>query len=308
MVVRKLFEICASKSVLAIPDTPAIREAGFIDNRNCIFVNTKNFKEKVSDLLNSPKKLNAISQEGYNFTKKFHTYRSRKAFIKWYGNFNKDTKLEKNFDPYNPLIPKSKPNDLTESKFLSTLKSARQNTLDVNLPKAFFFYQKLLKPYEYFPEACLFAGYYLLTIGQAYKAKEILYPPCGYIMHNKSKIHDPYLWGLFLFSLILNGKVNAFCELVSKTSSKHMLFKNLNRLKNLFINTPTRKNILYNHTRSLFEGFFKLQGNFLHFMEQSFTKSLHCKETESERDKNLEIDRFSNKFFIQIFKTFFEKS
>ena len=56
---KKTFEICASKSVLAIPDTPAIREAGFIDNRNCIFVNTKNFKEKVSDLLNSPKKLNA---------------------------------------------------------------------------------------------------------------------------------------------------------------------------------------------------------------------------------------------------------
>ena len=147
-----------------------------------------------------------------------------------------------------------------------------------------------------------------MTRGKAYAAKEVLYPPCGYIMHNKSKIHDPYLWGIFLFSLILNGKVNAFCELVSKTSSKHMLFKNLNRLKNLFIDTPKRKSILYNHTRSLFEDFFKLQGNFLHFMEQSFTKSLNCKITKSERDKNLVIDRFSNKLFIKVFKNFFEKS
>ena len=74
------------------------------------------------------------------------------------------------------------------------------------------------------------------------------------------------------------------------------------------MDTPKRYITLYNHTKSMYEDFFKLQGNYLHFMQQSFTKSLNCKVTKCERDKNLKIDRFPSKFFIKSFKIFFEKS
>jgi Glycosyl transferases group 1 len=83
-VVRKHFEIPASKSCLVAERSPALEAAGFIDMVNCVFADEHDVLDKLSFLFNNQDELEQVIQAGFDLVHRSHTIRQRNQIFQWY--------------------------------------------------------------------------------------------------------------------------------------------------------------------------------------------------------------------------------
>ena len=70
--VSKIFEIPGARSILVTQDTETIRDAGFVDGENCLFVDEGDVVERIQYLLNHPDEMEALTERSYQFVHKTH--------------------------------------------------------------------------------------------------------------------------------------------------------------------------------------------------------------------------------------------
>ena len=102
ILVRKLLEIPACNSCLCTEETEIIREAGFIDGENCIFINESNARDKISHLLNDSERQRVISKNGFKLVHSKHLHIHRNQIFSWY-KLNKKGVEEKCIVQSNPF-------------------------------------------------------------------------------------------------------------------------------------------------------------------------------------------------------------
>ncbi|MBV8882463.1 MAG: glycosyltransferase family 1 protein [Chroococcidiopsidaceae cyanobacterium CP_BM_RX_35] len=109
-IVRKHFEIPASKSCLITEHSAAIEAAGFTDMVNCVFVNEDNVLDKLDYLFHNTDELENITRAGYDLVHSKHTFRQRSQIFDW---FNLNDNLESmqiiiQTNPFDPLVIKDR--------------------------------------------------------------------------------------------------------------------------------------------------------------------------------------------------------
>ena len=82
-VVRKHFEIPASKCCLIAERTPSLVAAGFVHMENCAFVDESDVLDVVEHLFRNPDELARVTQSGYEMVHDRHTYRHRPQIHQW---------------------------------------------------------------------------------------------------------------------------------------------------------------------------------------------------------------------------------
>ena len=83
-VVRKHFEIPASRTCLVTERTRALEEAGFVDMQNVVFADPDDVLEKLDSLFAHPEEMRRITDAGYELVHARHTMSSRDQVHQWY--------------------------------------------------------------------------------------------------------------------------------------------------------------------------------------------------------------------------------
>jgi hypothetical protein len=82
--VRKHFEIPASKACLLAQQSPALEAAGFLDMQNCVFADEHNVLDKLDYLFSNPDELESITEEGYKLVHSNHLMTHRNQLLQWF--------------------------------------------------------------------------------------------------------------------------------------------------------------------------------------------------------------------------------
>lgn len=156
--VRKLFEIPASGSLLMLPNTANLKDIGFIDNENCLFVDEHNVLQKIRYVIDNPDECARITNNGRNFVNTKHSWRNRDHVFQWY---NLHLKLKNN----QRIIQRGLLNSLKVIDFEAEHLSYPENQVYIWLESAsryiklekyevaLSFYNKILWHIEHIPEA-----------------------------------------------------------------------------------------------------------------------------------------------------------
>jgi hypothetical protein len=83
-VVRKHFEIPASKACLLTEKSDMLEAAGFADMINCVFADEHDVLDKLEYLFSHPEKLSAITDAGHQLVKLRHTSQQRNQIRQWF--------------------------------------------------------------------------------------------------------------------------------------------------------------------------------------------------------------------------------
>ncbi|MEV6343177.1 glycosyltransferase [Actinoplanes sp. NPDC051851] len=83
-VVRKHFEIPASRACLLTERTAAVEAAGFVDMENCVFADEQDVLDKLDHLFRNPDELARITDAGHRLVHTRHTAAQRDQVYQWY--------------------------------------------------------------------------------------------------------------------------------------------------------------------------------------------------------------------------------
>lgn len=105
-VIRKHFEVPASRSCLIAERSRGLDAAGFVDMENCVFADPENVIDKVHYLLANPERLHAIIDAGYNLAHSRHEMAHRSQIYDWF-SLRKRLKADECIVQRNPFLPLS---------------------------------------------------------------------------------------------------------------------------------------------------------------------------------------------------------
>ena len=114
-------------------DTETIRDAGFVDGENCLFVDEGDVVERIQYLLNHPDEMEALTERSYQFVHTQHTFRQRTQIVEW-------LELFKKLKPGQRIIQKStsKPLEIVSNDHVQTEFVPFENTdIRGNLDRGF---------------------------------------------------------------------------------------------------------------------------------------------------------------------------
>lgn len=103
-VIRKHFEIPASKSCLITERSPALEAAGFIDMQNCVFADEHDVLDRLDYLFQHQDKLEKIINSGYELAHSSHTLKQRDQIFQWF-NLHKNLQSNQKIVQSNPFQP-----------------------------------------------------------------------------------------------------------------------------------------------------------------------------------------------------------
>ncbi len=83
ILVRKMLEIPACRSLLVTEETEITREAGFVDGENCIFADSVNIVEKLDHVLMDEERLDAMTSSGQALVESRHLIENRTQIADW---------------------------------------------------------------------------------------------------------------------------------------------------------------------------------------------------------------------------------
>jgi tetratricopeptide (TPR) repeat protein len=229
-IVRKHFEIPASKSCMITEKTPIIEAAGFADMKNCIFADESDVLDKLDYLFQNLDELEKIIHAGYSLVHSHHTLKQRDQIFQWF-------KLYKNLK-FNQRIIQSGPFELlTVAEEFSLTKNShiicngltrvllREGDEKIWLGKydeAEALYLKCLEHISWLPEAK-----FRLTLCNLYKGDSgaallwILQPIQYTLKAYNARDPDPVEWAYFMISLLCKGKLREAIQCAEKFPSLH---------------------------------------------------------------------------------------
>lgn len=216
-VVRKHFEIPASKSCLITESTSATQAAGFADMQNCVFADEKNVLEKLQYLFQNEDKLTEITNAGYAFVHSNHTLKQRDQIYQWYGLCKMLKRGQKivQINPFKPLEVVEQSSGITNKPIvcnglhLELLHSGDEALQAGRYNEAEALYLRCLGYIDWMREPKLKLAICNLYMGNAKAAYRWIIEPVSTNMQGYKALHpDPIEWAYLIVSLLCKGKLN----------------------------------------------------------------------------------------------------
>lgn len=217
-VVRKHFEIPASKSCLVTEKSPALEAAGFIDMQNCIFADEHDVLDKLDYLFQHQEELEKITNAGYQLVHSRHTLKQRDQIFQWF-NLYKDLEANQRIvqiNPFEPLTIVEKSLKIKNSHIICNgLDIALLHQGDAKLwagkyEEAEVLYLECYNHIPWMPEPKLRLTLCNLYKGNAKMALDWIVQPIKYTLENyKAFDPDPVEWAYGIISLLCLGKLDA---------------------------------------------------------------------------------------------------
>jgi hypothetical protein len=216
-VLRKHFEIPASKSCLITEKSPALEAAGFIDMENCVFADEYDVIDKLDYLFQNLDELKRITNAGYQLVHSQHTLKQRDQIFQWYNcykNIKPGQKIVQS-GPFQPLTIVEKSSDRKNSHIIC-------NGLDISLihqgdkklwteqyQEAEVLYLKCSNYISWMPEPKLKLALCNLYQGKAETALDWIVEVTKHTSDNyKDFAPDPIEWAYFVITLLCQGKLD----------------------------------------------------------------------------------------------------
>lgn len=216
-IIRKHFEISASRACLITEQSPALAAAGFIDMQNCVFADEHNVLDKLDYLFKNQDELESIIDAGYHLVHSRHTLKQRNQIFQWF-NLHKNLKSHQSIiqaSPFEPLIIVEKASGLISSHIRCNGLSSiliRQGDKELEshqYDKAEALYLKCLYHVGIMHEPKLRLAICSLYKGDAEKSLEWIVPLLKCILEiYKALDPDPVEWAYFIVSLLCLGKLD----------------------------------------------------------------------------------------------------
>lgn len=216
-VVRKHFEIPASKSCLITEETPALVAAGFVDMQNCVFADEDNVSEKVSYLFHHTGELQKIINGGYDLVHSHHTLKHRDQIFQWF-NLNKSLRQNQRIvqiGPFGPLKAVEDSSGITNTHIscnglnLKLLKEGDRKLQEGKFKEAELLYLECLDYIHWMAEPKLKVAICNLFLGNVEKAYNwILDPIQNNLSSYKAFEPDPVEWAYLIITLLCKGNLN----------------------------------------------------------------------------------------------------
>ena len=213
-VVRKHFEIPASKSCLVTEESNSLRAAGFRDMENCVFATPSDINSKLGYLFENREVLGKIIDAGYNLVHSNHTLKQRSQIYDWYvlnKNITADQKIIQT-NPFGPLELQDNRNLLRPAYIKGNginqnlLREADRELMEGNFGQAEALYVKCLDLIYWMPEPKLKIAICNLLRGTPDRAYNYLIEP---IENNLGRYGasqpDPVEWAYFIICLLCKG-------------------------------------------------------------------------------------------------------
>jgi tetratricopeptide (TPR) repeat protein len=217
-VVRKHFEIPGCKACLLTEASAALKAAGFVDMKNCVFADEWDVLDKLEHLFKNPKALTDITQAGYELVRSRHTLRHRSQILQWY-TLNKELRPDQKIIQSNPfgaltLTDRSSGSPTLPGALnglhLALIRDGDEALSAGNFQKARQLYQKCLNYMCRLPEAKVKLALCSLYQGQAERAAAWIWEPIKYILAEYKAIDpDPTEWAYYIIALLCQGKLQA---------------------------------------------------------------------------------------------------
>ncbi|MEH2197167.1 glycosyltransferase [Nostoc sp.] len=216
-VVRKHFEIPASKSCLITEKTPAIEAGGFIDMQNCVFSDESDVLDKLDYLFKHQDELEKITNAGYQLVHSRHTLKQRDQIFQWFNLYKnlKSTQKIIQTNPFNPLTIVEKSLGIQNSHIICNglvielLRQGDEQLWAGKYEEAEFLYLKCFNYIHWMPEPKLKLALCNLYKGNAENALSWITQPIKYTLEEyKALDPDPVEWAYFIICLLCKGKFN----------------------------------------------------------------------------------------------------
>ncbi len=215
-IVRKHFEIPASRACLITEQSPALEAAGFVDMQNCVFADEHNVLDKLDYLFQNQDELESIINAGYHLVHSRHTLKQRDQIFQWF-NLQKNLKPHQTViqtSPFEPLTVVEKSSGLTNSHIrcnglsLMLIHQGDKELESHRYDKAEVSYLKCLYHVGIMHEPKLRLAICSLYKGDAEKSLEWIIPLIKCILEiYKALDPDPVEWAYFIVSLLCLGEL-----------------------------------------------------------------------------------------------------
>jgi hypothetical protein len=103
-VVRKHLEIPGCRTCLLTEESVALKAAGFVDMKNCVFVDEHNVTDKLAYLFQHKDELGEIIDAGFRLVHSHHTTKQRNQIFQWFKLY-KNLKINQKIVQMNPFGP-----------------------------------------------------------------------------------------------------------------------------------------------------------------------------------------------------------
>ncbi|PPJ63634.1 glycosyltransferase [Cuspidothrix issatschenkoi] len=213
-IVRKHFEIPASKSCLITEKSPSLEAAGFIDMENCVFADEHDILEKLYYLFQHIDEIERITNAGYQLVHSHHTLKQRDQIFQWF-NLYKNLKPNQNIvqtNPFEPLIVVEKSSGIRSSHIICNgldivlLRQGDEKLWAGKYDEAEALYLKSLDMNSV-PETKFRLALCNLYQGNAKTALDWIVQPIQYTLEQYNAFDpDPVEWAYCIISLLCLGK------------------------------------------------------------------------------------------------------
>jgi Glycosyl transferases group 1 len=214
-ILRKHFEIPASKSCLITEKTAALEAAGFVDMENCVFADENDVLEKLDYLFQNLDELEKITEAGYKLVHSRHTLKQRDQIFQWfnlYKHLQADQKIIQP-GPFEPLIVVKKSSESKNSHVtcnglvIDMLDQGAEKLRVGQYDEAKAIYNKCFHHISWMPEPKLGLALCELYTGNAEAAFTWISQPITYtLLRYKATNPDPVEWTYLVISLLCQGK------------------------------------------------------------------------------------------------------
>jgi hypothetical protein len=216
-VVRKHFEIPASRACLITEQSPVLEAAGFVDMHNCVFADENNVLDKLDYLFQNQDELENIINAGYQLVHSRHTLKQRDQIFQWF-NLNKNIKSHQTViqtSPFEPLIVVEKSSGLINCHIkcnglnLMLIQQGDKELASHQYDRAEALYLRCFYHVGIMHEPKLRLAICSLYKGNAEKSLEWIVPLIKCILEiYKAFDPDPVEWAYFVISLLCQGKLD----------------------------------------------------------------------------------------------------
>jgi hypothetical protein len=218
-VLRKHFEIPGCKACLLTEESVALKAAGFVDMKNCVFVNEHNVIDKLAYLFQHIDELRKITDAGYGLVHSYHAMKKRNQIFQWFKLFKNLKTNQKiiQISPFEPLAIVEKSLRIENSHIycdglhLTLFRQADQLLWAGKYEEAERLYYKCSN----YMGNMMTEPKFRIALCNLYKGNPrkalswIAQPLQRTLMEYKAIDPDPVEWAYFIICLVCIGKLNA---------------------------------------------------------------------------------------------------
>lgn len=224
-VVRKHFEVPASKACLIAEESAGLKAAGFIDMTNCVFADEGNVVDKLDYLFRHRDQLTQIIEAGHQLVRSRHTIEHRDQIYQWFRLSQSLQPGERivQTGPFEPLRTVQSTSGLQTSHVhsnglhLRLLREGDQKFSEGKYDEAASRYLRCASYMPWMPEPKLRMALCELHRGQALRAQSWIEGPIQFSLRVYRAVDpDPVEWAYYIVSWLCLGNVEMAAKLAGE--------------------------------------------------------------------------------------------